>query len=66
MHVAVYPLPSHMDFLPKTPEIAPTGIEDTEVFNGTIDDSLQGKQVAPENDDTVCLRFTTNVCIFCM
>ena len=66
LHVAVHPLPSHMDFLPKTPEIAPTEIEDTKVFNGTIDDSLQGKQVAPENDDTVCLCFTTNVCIFCM
>ena len=47
------PLPSQMEFPPKTAEIKPTGIEDTKVPTGTMDNSLQGKRVAPDIGEMV-------------
>ena len=64
MHVTVFPLnplPSQMDIPPKTSEMKPTGIGDA---NGTMDDSSQGRRVAPDCDDMVSLHFVTNMIVF--
>ena len=65
MYVTVFsldPLPSQMDNpSKKISEIKPTGNEDAKVLNGTMDDSSQRKQIAPDCDDVVSLHFVTNM-----